>query len=168
MVMIMKRKKINSHLTLEARIFIEEELNKGTSITCIAKKLNRDRSNIGNEILLRRKLIILSSYGNTSCCAHKDVCKKRFYGCDQICSDFELNICDKLKASPHVCNPCLNKKCRKAKFYYNGKDAQFQYLNQLSESRKKLHYTETELNVLNNDFYCLVVISGIKSLFSLL
>ena len=47
----MKRAKINTHLTLEARLFIEEELNKGSNITYIATSLNRDRSNIAREII---------------------------------------------------------------------------------------------------------------------
>ncbi len=157
MVIILKRKKINSHLTLEARLFIEEELNKGTNITKIAKQLNRDRSNIGNEINRNKTILFPTSFGNTSCCIHKDICKNRHYGCDKECNKFELEICDILKASPHVCNSCLNKKCRKAKFYYRAKEANEQYQKTLVESRTKLHYTEIELEILNNDFYCLVI-----------
>lgn len=153
----MKRKTLNSHLTLDAKIFIEEELNKGTSITSIAKMLNRDRSNIAKEILRNRTILMPSSYGKTSCCIHKDVCKNRKYGCDKTCQRFELSICDKLKASPHVCNSCQNKRCRKAKYYYNAKEANSQYQKTLVESRTKLHYTNIELEILNNDFYCLVI-----------
>jgi len=127
----LKRKKINSHLTLEARIFIEEELNRGTSITQIAKQLNRDRSNIGNEITRSKIILLPTSYGDTSCCVHKDACKNRHYNCDKECNKFELEICDILKASPHICNSCTNKKCRKAKFYYKAKEANEQYLNNL-------------------------------------
>ncbi len=157
MVIILKRKKINSHLTLEARLFIEEELNKGTSITKIAKQLGRDNSNLCKEIVKNRTVLLPSSYGDTSCCIHKDICKNRHYGCDKECNKFELEICDILKASPHVCNSCLNKKCRKAKFYYKAKEANEQYLRTLVKSRTKLHYTEIELEILNNDFYCLVI-----------
>ena len=46
----MKRIKKNTHFTIETRLFIEEELNKGNSITDLSKKLFRDRSNIGREI----------------------------------------------------------------------------------------------------------------------
>ncbi len=156
-MIILKRKKINSHLTLEARLFIEEELNKGSNITKIAKQLNRDRSNIGNEINRNKTILFPTSYGETSCCIHKDICKNRHYGCDKECNKFELEICDILKASPHVCNSCPNKKCRKAKFYYRAKEANEQYQKKLKESRTKLHYTEIELEILKNDFYCLVI-----------
>lgn len=110
----MKRKKLNSRLTLEARLFIEEELNQGTCVTKIANKLNRDRSNIAREITRNRTILMTTSYGNTSCCIHKDVCKNRHVDCDKTCKKFELEICDNLKISPHVCNSCPNKKCRKA------------------------------------------------------
>lgn len=77
MVIILKRKKLNSHLTLEARLFIEEELNQGTGVTQIAKKLNRDCSNIFREILQNRTILMPTSYGDTSCCIHKDICRNR-------------------------------------------------------------------------------------------
>lgn len=153
----MKRTKINTHLTLEARLFIEEELNKETSITDIAKQLGRDCSNLCKEIVKNRTILLPTSYGDTSCCIHKDICRNRHYGCDKECSKFELEICDNLKASPHVCNSCSNKKCRKAKFYYKALEANSQYLKKLSEARNKLHYTNIELDILNNDFYCLVI-----------
>lgn len=156
-MIILKRKTINTHLTLEARIFIEEELNKGTNITQIANQLKRNRSNIGNEIIRNRTIIMPTSYGSTSCCIHKDICKNRHIDCDKTCKKFELEICDNLKASPHVCNNCINKYCRKAKYYYRAKEANSQYQKKLKTSRTNLHYSEIELEILNNDFYCLVI-----------
>lgn len=153
----MKRTKINTHLTLEARIFIEEELNKGTNIKSIANLLNRDRSNIAREILKNRTILLPTSYGGTSCCIHKDVCKNRTIDCEKNCIKFEIEICDNLKTSPHVCNSCTNKKCRKAKYYYKALEANTQYQNNWSKVRTKLHYTNLELEILNNDFYCLVI-----------
>ncbi len=157
MVIELKRTKINTHFTLETRIFIEEELNNRSSITDIAKALNRDRSNIAREITRNRTILMPSSYGKTSCCIHKDVCRNRHIDCDKTCQRFELEICDNLKASPHVCNSCPNKKCRKAKYYYRAKEANAQYLSNWSKNRTNLHYTKMELNILNNDFYCLVI-----------
>ncbi len=153
----MKRAKINTHFTLETRLFIEEELNKGTNITTISKLLNRDRSNIAKEILKNRTILMPSSYGGTTCCIHKDICKNRLINCDKTCSKFELEICDNLKASPHVCNSCTNKKCRKAKYYYKALEANSQYQSNWSKARTNLHYTKLELEILNNDFYCLVI-----------
>lgn len=157
MVLILKRKKLNSHLTLEARLFIEEELNQGTSVTQIAKKLNRDRSNIAREIIKNRTILMPTSYNGTSCCIHKDICRNRHIDCDKTCKKFELEICDNLKTSPRICNNCLNKYCRKVKYYYRALEANSQYQKKLVESRSKLHYTEIELEILNNDFYCLVI-----------
>lgn len=156
-MIILKRKNINSHLTLEARLFIEEELNNGTNITDISKMLNRDRSNVAREIIRNRTILMPTSYDGTSCCIHKDICRNRHIDCDKTCKKFELEICDNLKASPHVCNSCLNKKCRKAKYYYKAKEANSQYQCNWSKSRAKLHYTEIETEILNNDFYCLVI-----------
>lgn len=153
----MKRAKINTHLTLEARLFIEEELNKGSNITYIATSLNRDRSNIAREIIRNGSTLMPSSYGQTSCCVYRDICRNRHFECDKTCQKFKLEICDKLKASPHVCNSCPNKNCRKAKYYYRAKEAHSQYLKNLSESRTNLHYSQIELDTLNNDFYCLVI-----------
>ena len=39
----MKRATKNTHFTIETRLFIEEELDKGSSVTKIAKELFRDR-----------------------------------------------------------------------------------------------------------------------------
>lgn len=153
----MKRKKIKSHLILEARYVIEEGLNNNTSISEIARKLNRDRSNIGSEILKNRIEFLPSGYGKTSTCIHRDICPMRRYECDKTCTKYEMEICTKLKTSPHVCNGCSNKNCRKVKYYYRADNADAQYKKRLVNSRNNLHYTELEINVLNNDFYYLVI-----------
>ena len=57
-----KRKKINTHLTLESRKVIEERLNDNYSIRQIADEMNRDRSNIGREIAKHRKVSYPSSF----------------------------------------------------------------------------------------------------------
>lgn len=157
-MIILKRKNLNTHLTLEARMYIEEELNKGVIIKNISNQLKRDSSVIIREIERNKQLLLPSLYASTSCCIHKDICKKRFDRCDNSCNNFELYICDQLKASPHICNGCTTKNgCRKAKYYYKAKEANTQYLDQLSKTRKNLHYTQIELDILNNDFYNLVI-----------
>lgn len=154
----MKRKNQNKHFTLETRTIIENELNEGNTITEISNKLHRDRSNIGREIEKHKQLIIPHSYGNTCCCIKKRNCNNTYYGCQNNCDNFEIDLCEKLKSSPHVCNGCTTKNgCRKAKYYYKAKEANEQYLETLVNSRNNMHYTELELNILNNDFYCLVI-----------
>ena len=154
----MKRKNQNKHFTFETRIIIENELNEGNTITAISNKLYRDRSNIGREIEKHKQLVLPNSYGNTCCCSKKRNCNKIHYNCQNSCKDFEIDLCEKLKSSPHVCNGCATKNgCRKAKYYYKAKEANEQYLEKLVVSRSNMHYTELELSVLNNDFYNLVL-----------
>lgn len=154
----MKRTKQNTHFTIETRKIIEEELNQGSTITKIAKLLKRDRSNISREINKHKELKLPDSYGNTCCCVNKKNCLTKSYNCQSYCKNLEIDLCDKLKSSPHVCNGCTTKHgCRKAKYYYNATTANLQYQELLTESRKKMHYTELELEILNNDFYNLVI-----------
>lgn len=154
----MKRKRQHTHFTIETRRIIEEKLNEGLSIADIADILKRDSSNIGREIKKHKELKLPHAYNNTCCCIKKKKCLVQSYNCQNNCKNFELDLCEKLKSSPHVCNGCTTKNgCRKAKYYYNANLANTQYENSLSNSRRKLHYTETELNILNNDFYYLVI-----------
>lgn len=153
-----KRKRIRTHLTLESRKIIEEKLNEGINVTGISKLLKRDRSNIGREILKHREISITSNFNNSSCCKKKTSCNKYHFDCYKNCKDFEIDLCEKLKASPHVCNGCRTKYgCRKAKYYYKAQQADLQYNKLLVNSRVHMHYNKIELNVLNNDFYNLVV-----------
>jgi len=155
----MRRKKINSHMTIETRKVIESRLNERKTITEISTILkNRDRSNISREIDKHKIMQIPTSFNGSSACINKNTCNKKCYKCEENCNSFEFTICPKLKTSPHVCNGCESRiHCRQVKFYYNAEEAQKQYENKLSNSREGMHYTEYELNVINNDFYCLVL-----------
>ena len=154
----MKRIKKNTHFTIETRLFIEEELNKGNSITDLSKKLFRDRSNIGREIDKHKIIKFPTSFNRNNPCKHFNTCSKRHIECFKTCIDFvEFNPCEKLNSSPHVCNGCSKKQCIHVKYYYNAKEANAQYLDNLIKSRTKMHYSDLELNILNNDFYNLVI-----------
>ncbi len=149
----MKRKTKNTHYTLETRKIIEERLDAGNSVPEIARLLHRDRSNISREISKHTTLLITSSFGKPNNCNN---CKKR-KDCHRSisinCKDFENELCEKLKSSPHVCNGCSTKNgCRKAKQYYRAMEANLQYEETLHKSREVLHYTELELNILNTIF----------------
>lgn len=157
----MRRKTKNTHFTLETRKLIEEGLNSNYSVTEIAKLLHRDRSNISREISKHTKIHTPLTFGKANRCNN---CKKRkecLRSTSLECEDFENDLCEKLKSSPHVCNGCETKSgCRKAKQYYKAMEANLQYEEKLHSTRKTLHYTELELNILNNDFYCLVKNTG--------
>lgn len=153
-----KRIKNNTHLTLESRKIIEERLNENYYIKQIADEMHRDRSNIGREIEKHRKISYPSSFNKSNPCKKFNTCIKRYFECYKVCIEFEeLNPCKKLSSSPHVCNGC-NKKvgCRHVRYYYNAIEANREYLNTLTNSRKGTHYTELEMNILNNDFSDLV------------
>lgn len=155
----MKRKTQNTHFTIETRMIIEEMLDNNYSITEISKNLYRDRSNIGREIEKHKIVKFPSSFNKSNPCINKNTCSKRAYDCFKTCTNFiEQTPCEKLSSTPHVCNGCNKRQqCRHVKYYYNAKEANEQYLEKLSLSRTNLHYTPLELNVLNNDFYNLVI-----------
>ena len=158
----MKRKIMGTHYTLETRLLIEEYLNEGKTVTEIAKLLHRDRGNLSREIMKHRQLTIPSTFGevrNCNCCLKRKEC--HVGNSHRTCDRFELEVCDKLKSSPHVCNGCTTRSgCRKAKQYYTAKEANTQYEQTLREARSNMYYTDLELEILNNDFYNLVKQSG--------
>lgn len=154
----MKRATKHTHFTIETRMFIEDELNNGSTITEISIKLFRDRSNIGREIDKHKNIKFPTSFNRNNPCKYFYTCSKHNFECFKTCINFiEFNPCEKLNSSPHVCNGCSKKQCTHVKYYYNAKDANSQYLDNLVKFRSKIHYSELELNTLNNDFYNLVI-----------
>ena len=153
----MKRKKINAHLTLEARLFIEESLNEGKTVTKIANDLNRNKSNISREILKHRVSVFPSSFNKYNACLKNSNCPYKTFECYKHCKNIDFNLCEKLKSSPHTCNSCTSKNhCRCVKYYYKALEANMEYQKHLFSCRKNLHYSELELCILNNDFKNLV------------
>ncbi len=154
----MKKKITNTHFTLETRTVIENLLNEGKNISQIANELQRDRTNISREINKHKTIYFPSSFNNYHICLKYDTCSLYEYECYKTCKNVEINLCEKLISSPHVCNSCNDKKhCRHVKYYYKSFEANIEYRNSWSNVRKGLHYTELELNVLNNDFKNLVL-----------
>lgn len=154
----MKKKIINTHFSLETRNIIENSLNEGKSITDISVLLRRDRSNIGREILKHRKPYFPSSFNNSNPCLNVKTCEFKHFECYLTCKNLEINLCEKLISSPHVCNGCKRKNfCRHVKYYYKALEANLEYQNSWKVDRKKLHYSHEELDILNTDFKMLVL-----------
>ena len=154
----MKKKINNTHLTYEGRMLIEKLLNEGKSVTEISKILRRDRSNIGREIMKHRIVFYPSTYNNSHPCTKYETCNIKEYECYIHCKNIETNLCPKLASTTHVCNSCNSKKgCRYAKYYYKALEADCEYRNNWKKDREGLHYTEEEINILNIDFYYLVL-----------
>lgn len=129
------------HLTLNDRIYIENELAKGTPFKDIAAFLCKDPTTISKEVRAHR----LSDwyhkgtfYNAKNFCIHRYHCQKtNAWGkillcgikcascptCNQTCKDFEKERCRRLDKAPYVCNGCTKKinHCTIAhRYYYNG------------------------------------------------
>lgn len=155
------------HLTLEDRIYIENELNKGTSFKDIARFLCKDPTTISKEVRAHR----LSDwyhkgtfYNAKNFCIHRYHCKKTnacgkiiLCGvkcascptCNQTCKDFEKERCCRLDRAPYVCNGCTKKinLCTIAhKYSYNARFADRKYHEKLRDSRSGINMTKRELH----------------------
>lgn len=155
------------HLTLDDRIYIENELNKGTSFKDIARFLCKDPTTISKEVKAHR----LSDwyhkgtfYNAKNFCVHRYHCKKTnacgkivLCGvkcascptCNQTCKDFEKERCSRLDKAPYVCNGCPKKinHCTIAhKYTYNARFSNRKYREQLSDSRAGINLTRHELH----------------------
>lgn len=154
----MKKKLTNTHLILETRTIIENMLNEGKNLSQIANELQRDRTNIAREINKRKIIVFPSSYNNANPCLKNNDCPLKSYECYKTCKNIEINLCKKLTSSPHVCNACTTKQhCRHVKYYYKAFEANKKYKDSWSNDRLGLHYSELEINILNNDFKNLVL-----------
>ena len=155
------------HLSLEDRIYIENELNKGTSFKDIARFLCKDPTTISKEVKTHR----LSDwyhkgtfYNAKNFCVHRYHCKKTnacgkiiLCGikcascptCNQTCKDFEKERCQRLDKAPYVCNGCSKKinHCTIAhKYTYNARFADRKYREKLKDSRVGINMTKRELH----------------------
>lgn len=155
------------HLTLENRIYIENELNKGTSFKDIAKFLCKDPTTISKEVKAHRMSDWYHKgtfYNAKNFCIHRYHCKKTNAcdkivlcsvrcascpTCNQTCKDFEKERCNRLDKAPYVCNGCPKKinHCTIAhKYIYNARFSNRKYLENLSDSRAGINLTKHELH----------------------
>ena len=154
----MKRTANNSHITLEGRKFIEERLNEGMKITDIANRLCRNKSSIKREIERHVTYVFPSTFNGKHPCIKENTCSVKGFNCYENCKNIEINLCPRLIPSPHICNPCTHKSgCRYVKKYYKAIEANNEYLKSWKEDRVGLRYTDDEIQVLNTDFYNLVI-----------
>lgn len=155
------------HLTIEDRIYIQNELDKGTSFKDIARFLCKDPTTISKEVKARRasdwfhKGTFLNA---KNFCTRRFRCKKTnacnkilFCGikcascptCNQTCPDFQKERCSKLDRAPYVCNGCSKKinHCTIAhKYTYNARFADRKYRECLKDSRSGIAMTRQELH----------------------
>ena len=155
------------HLTIEDRIYIQNELDKGTSFKDIARFLCKDPTTISKEVKARRAS---DWFHKGTFLNAKNFCTKRFRckktnacnkillcgvkcascpTCNQTCPDFQKECCSKLDRAPYVCNGCSKKinHCTIAhKNTYNARFADRKYRECLKDSRSGIAMTRQELH----------------------
>ena len=156
----------NKHLTNCERFQIEQMLGGKTPIKQIAARLEKHPTTISREIRshaiisnksaryrLRNRCIKRVDCKKYYLCQDKSHCTRRCSACNlcnEICSDFVEQVCDKLFEPPYCCNGCLDEyQCVLRKKYYINNKAHEAYREMLTESRVGANITEDELLALD-------------------
>ena len=156
----------NKHLTHGERMQIEMSLKAGFSLKRIAASLDKSATTISREI--RAHALDSDKYapyrihnrciGRTDCqkrqlCEDKPNCTKKCSTCNlcnQVCPNFEEQVCFKLYDPPYCCNGCIEESgCVLRKKYYIPRKAHEAYRETLIESRTGANITEDELLILD-------------------
>ena len=166
----------NRHLTDYERDQIEYHLKEGLPLKRIAEELGRSTSTISREIRARSVYSDKGAYGRSTnrcllrnecikrqVCDDKPNCTKRCAGCkhcNEMCPDFEEEVCLRLYEPPYVCNGCIDERiCTLRKRYYLHKKAHQAYREMLAESRSGVNISEDELRALD-EFVSPLLING--------
>lgn len=156
----------NKHLTDEERLHIELWLREKVSLKQIASKLEKSSSTISREIRSRatssdksapyrvpNRCIKRSECRRRYLCEDKPNCTKRCSACklcNDLCPDYEEQVCLKLYDPPYVCNGCMDEhQCVLRRKYYLHRKAHEAYREMLVESRVGANITEDELLTLD-------------------
>ena len=169
MAVILLKNKINTayqkHLTLLNREDIEKLLKAGFKFYQIAENIQKDPTTISKEIRKYKTEHYPSNFNNkNNYCKNKNSCTimnlcnsnchsecRRCGKCNSICSQYELDLCEKLLKPPYVCNACNRyAQCRKIKYVYIASKAQKNYENSLVSCRQGINISENDLKKLDN------------------
>ena len=161
------------HLSLDDRLYIEHQLDLGTSFKDIARFLCKDPTTISREVK-KRRYSDWSHAKNTFFLNAKNFCVHRFHcqktnvcnkvlscgvkcrscpSCNLYCKDFEKEQCTRLDKPPFVCNGCPKspRRCTVAhKYRYNAKAADRRYRDLLSDCRSGINMTQKQLHDMDN------------------
>lgn len=157
-----QRKNTYKHLGLEERILIEDRLNHGKTIRSIAKELDKSPSTILREIRKHSTNVRTSKndcLNYTHCnykglCGNPDcknkLCRRCSIPCNKFCSDYVKAYCDKLYATPYICNGCRNYNlCHYDKTVYIANQAEKNYRQTLVSARSGFDVTDAEFDTIN-------------------
>lgn len=156
----------NKHLTSDERLLIERLLTEQTSLAQIADKLGKSKTTISREIRaravpsdkgapyrVRNRCLSRTDCNKRYLCLDKTRCTRKCSTCklcNEICPDYQEQICYKLYEPPYCCNGCIDERqCVLRKRYYLNKMAHEAYREMLMESRIGVNITEDELLILD-------------------
>ena len=153
----------NKHLTNFERMQIELGLKNRISINKIAFELDKSPTTIAREI--RNRAISSNKcppYRNPNRCIHKSKCSVHYLCedkpnctkscrtcryCNNLCTDFVEDVCEKLSLTPYVCNGCSEEHlCVLRKKYYHHNSAHQDYRKILVETRQGVNISEGEIS----------------------
>lgn len=162
---IKQNKVYQKHLTILNREDIEKLLKLDFKFYQIADNIQKHPTTISKEIINNRIQHKPSNFNNKSnfckhkrTCSFKNICNSNCHAecrncgkCNDLCKNFELDLCPKLSKPPYVCNACSNyTQCRKVKYIYVASKAQEKYENSLVMSRQGINIAQEELEKLDN------------------
>lgn len=169
---------MSKHLDLNDRITIKENLDKGVSVSKIAKILSKATSTITREINKNSTIVKKGAYGKPfNDCIHRKsctvyglcsessdtICEKKCSTCklcNGVCYKYKKETCKLLLKSPFVCNSCpFIKNCTLEKFLYVPQTAQKNYETLLSECRSGFNLTSDELQKID-EFISPLIMNG--------
>lgn len=156
-----------THLSLDNRLFIQSALSDHLSLKQMAVSLSKDPTTISKEIKKHRSIhrsknthgLLKNSCLHMTTCDRKNNCLPKCFNphitngcrfcptCNSLCPDYEMNLCQRLKRFPHVCNGChVYTKCRKPiKYKYDATNAHTTYSHTLISSRIGINITSEQL-----------------------
>jgi transposase, IS30 family len=160
---------MSKYLTYEERLTIQACLKENLSFGAIGQRLKKDRTTIAKEIKKHATEVKTgySGWPYNSCkrrlgCKLKRICKKEdcthpsaqycklCRNCNDLCLDFEEEICSSRFKPPYICNGCIQlNRCTLKKMMYYAEDAQAVFAENISEARCGILSNEAELARLN-------------------
>ena len=155
-----------SRMTLSERIEIEAGIYARRSLGEIAKRINKSRRYVSEELRknatktpgvhpLGKQCRNASRCKQMGLCGKED-CRRFCYTCKEadcqtICESFTTELCKELQNPPYVCNVCYRRrKCKKDRVYYSAQQADAMAKRRYSQSRSKPQIQGEELAALNN------------------
>lgn len=160
---------MSKYLTYEERLEIQLGLKENHSFGAIGRQIGKDRTTIAKEIKKHsyEKKSGYSGWPYNACrhrssCKLKGICKKEdcshpstpycklCRSCNDLCANFEEEVCTYRFKPPYVCNGCGQfNKCTLKKTVYDAADAHIAFSENISEARSGILSSETELSRLN-------------------